>query len=478
MKRAKEIGVRKVSGASGKNLVFQFLFESIFISISGLVLSIVLILILLPYFDAFIGKPLHVNGNLLLFILGCAIALGILSGIYPAFLLSRYKPATVLKGKRANTKEGHMFRDILVTIQLTVSAVLLIASWVIQNQLGYIQNTNPGYSRDQVITLNWRDSRIKDYWQALKTEITRIPSVEIVSVGSQLPNSITSQQTRRWLVNGEEKTIGFYTNYVDADFIPLLDIKLLAGRNFKQGGEGEGNNYILNETAVKELGLEDPIGARFIQNGTDTVTIIGVVKDFHFASMHQQIAPMRLRIVDNWISRVMVKFNTQNLEEIIWNLEQVSRKFAPDYPFDYGFLDDQFMQVYAQDKKTETIVKFLTITALSLASLGLLGLITFVTSQRYKEVGIRKVFGARRVNLVLLLTSKLNGILLMSFFVAVPIAYYLMSSWLANFVYKIDLKTWPFIASFIILAVIVWSTVLLKILRATRVNPIQVLRYE
>jgi putative ABC transport system permease protein len=279
------------------------------------------------------------------------------------------------------------------------------------------------------------------------------------------------------MINGEEREISFFTAFVDSDFISLLDMELLEGRNILSTETIGNRDYIINETAVKELGISNPIGMHAIVNGKDSIRIIGVVRDFHYANFHEPVQPMRLCYA-NYYSKVLVKFNPGNLQEILFDLERLAHKFEPDYQFDYDFLGELFMEAYSDERNMQTISNVLTIIAVFISCLGLYGLIMFLINQKFKEIGIRKVFGANSISLIFLLVNKLSRLVIISFFVAVPISYVLLEKWLESFAYRIEIPLFVYFFSFIILLSLVWITIGLQTMKAIRLNSVDVLKYE
>ncbi len=478
--RAREVGIRKVAGAYRHNLVFQFLGESIFLSFFSLLASLLLVSIILPYFEQFVELDLTLNflhePKLLLLLLWVCLIVGVVAGSYPAFALSGYKPILVLKGYFSRSPGGSRLRKTLVIIQFTISSCLIISALIITQQLSYIQKKDMGYERNHILTFRLKDRDILDKIPVLKEELQNLPEVLNVSVSSNLPNNISSSTYVMWPGKPEDVTWMIYTGEIDHNFVDLFEIEIIRGRNFSSETGDKKGVVLINETAARALPWEDPLGKE-LASWRDTCTIVGIMKDFHQHSLHQEIMPLQL-FLNEYRSSVSVKISGNNLKHTISEIGRIKESFSDKYPFTYSFFDDEFDKAYKVERKTEKMAEFFTLITIIIACLGLYGLATFTAEQRVKEVGIRKVMGAPVYQLVYMLSKDFTFPVFLSFLISIPIAYYIMNNWLNGFAYHIEIGLMHFLFSLIIMILVAWLTISVRTSRVASINPINSLKYE
>lgn len=461
MIRAKEVGIRKVAGAFRHNLVAQFLGEALFLSFFSLVLSLLLVSFILPYFEQFIELDLNLNflqnPELLIMLLVVCVITGIVAGSYPAFALSGYKPITVLKGRFSRSISGSKLRKSLVIIQFTISGCLIISALIITQQLIFIQNIDMGYDRDHILTFRLNDRKLMSKVPILKEELKKIPGVLNVASSSNLPHNITSSTYVNWPGKPEDISWMIYNGQADFSYLDLYDIEIIKGRNFSREAGDANGAVLINESAASALPWDDPIGEELI-HWRDTSVIVGIIKDFHQHSLHQEIMPLQLFFNDyRWY--VSVKISGNNMERTIADIQKVKEFLSDKYPFTYTFFDDEFNKSYKTEQKTGRLAKFFMLITIIIACLGLYGVATFTAEQRIKEVGIRKVMGAPVFHLMYMLSRDFTFPVLVAFLISAPVAYYLMQRWLSDFAYHISIGMFSFLITFIIMILIAWLTV-------------------
>jgi len=478
--RAKEVGIRKVAGAIKYDLIAQFLGESLYLSFFSLLFSLLIISLILPYFEQFVELDLSLNfkqsPDLIIMLLGVCIIVGIVSGSYPAFALSAFKPISVLKGSFTRSVKGSKLRNILVIIQFAISGCLIICALIVTQQLTFIQNKDMGYNRDHIVTFRLNDWDLIDKMPVLKDELKKVPGVLSVASSSNLPNNITSSNDIRWPGMPEEINWAVYTGRVDFNFIDLYEIEIIKGRNFSREAGDEQGAVLINESTAKSLPWADPIGRELV-NWRDTCTIVGIMKDFHQHSLHQEIMPLQLFFNDfQW--DVSVKISGNNIEKTLAKIKETKETFSDKYPFNYAFFDDEFHKAYKTEQKTGRLAKFFTMITIIIACLGLYGLAAFTAEQRIKEVGIRKVLGAPIHHLIYMLSKDFTFPVLISFLISAPIAYYFMQKWLNEFAYHIEIGLLNFLATLIIMILVAWLTVSYRTFKVASSNPVNSLRNE
>ncbi len=479
--RAKEVSMRKVIGANRTQLIRQFLGESVLLSLMALFISGVLVKLILPFFRIFMDRRLETayiqNGNFIMGLIGLALLIGLISGSYPALVLSSFQPAAVLKGKGArSSRSSSFFRNSLVVCQFAISAALVFCTIVVFNQLHFMRNKELGFAKDSIVTVPHPGTDTN----AFKNEIRQSAQILDVSSSDYLPYHITGASFGEWDGYNPEEKLLIYRNWVDASYLSLYDIPVIQGRGFSEEyNDKEGKVYILNQAAVKAIGWDDPIGKRFGFGGEDEQgVVVGVVNDFHFAPLHLTIGPLALTPSSerpNWIS---IKISSRNIPDTLAFIERTWERYYPEGDFSYTFLDDRLDRMYRTERKLAKTFTIYTFIALFVACLGLFGLASFTTAQRRKEIGIRKVLGATEWNITLLTTKKFMALVLIANAVALPVAYMAIRNWLQNFAFRVDIGVWVFALSAALSLAIALLTVGYQTIKAATANPVDSLRYE
>ncbi len=483
IERFREVGIRKVVGATKNQLVQQFLGETLLSTILALLIAIIMVELCLPYLNTFIESDITVNYrqdlNLWIGLIGIGLFVGFISGVYPAFFLSRFQPIHTLKKR---VKIGHSrvsLRQVLIVVQFTLTITLIIGTMVVNDQIYFMQNKKLGFDKDHVIIVPIRDQALRQNPEPLKTQLRQHPYILQVGASALLPGGPVGRTRFRVEAISDEGTMSML--WVDHDFIKTLGIELVAGRDFSNKFQTDATEaVILNEEAIRQLGWTDPdeaIGKSFELVGSKRGRIIGVVKDFNFASLHRKIEPLVLHEWP-WLNYILVRVAATHLPNILDDLENTWRKFDPNHPFTYTFLDDKFDQFYQSEKQLGQISGFFSLLAISIACLGLLGLVAFDVEQRTKEIGIRKVLGASITNIVKLFTIGFVKLVFLANLIAWPIAYLVLEDWLQNFAYRIDIGLSTFLLSGTLVLVIALLTISYQSIKAALMNPIKTLRYE
>lgn len=479
VKRAKEVGIRKVVGAHKRGLILQFFWESITMAFISLLLAVLLVGLLLPVFNTLSGKQLVLNllhTEIILGLISIAVVTGLLSGIYPALFLSSFQPIKTLKDFRKSGSSG--FRKILVVFQFSLSVMLIICTIVATNQLDYIRNRNLGFDRANLLWIP-SNSELAAKYEAAKEEILRNPGVINLTHTSVLVGTETTYETSSvdWEGKEKDKRVKFHVVSVDYGFIETFQMEMALGRFFSKEYRTDGQNFIINEEAVRKMGLRNPVGKRvsaFEREGT----IIGVMKDFHLQSLHLEIEPIIFKLTESWRLNLIVRVNPDNIPGTISHLKRVFEKFAPSFPFEYHFMDEEFDMLYRSEYRMRELFQYFAILAIFISCLGLLGLASFMAEQRTKEIGIRKVLGASISGVVLLLSKEFIKWVLVANIVAWPVAYFAISAWLENFAYRTNVSMSIFILSGVLALVTALLTVSYQTLKAALANPVESLRYE
>jgi len=483
--RAKEVGLRKVVGSSRSNLVKQFLGESIVISFIALVLAIVMVHILLPVYNNFIGRQLelHYFDNFIVIpsLIALALLVGLLSGIYPAFFLSAFKPVSVIKGKLKEGAKSSWLRNTLVIFQYSISIILIIGTTVVYKQLNFIKNEKLGFDKEHVILVKNPQALSGDI-NPFKEKLLQYPDVQNVSLSHLVPG--------KGLTNigfgAEEVKEGFTLNLYccDPEFKDVMKLEMAQGRFFSRDYPTDSSAVIINEAALKVLGWDQPINKKLNDwhEPRNFFHVIGVVKDFHYESMHQKVRPMGLFFLNgtykwkpNYIS---VRVNPGNISQTIKLIENTWGAFSPKLPLEYSFLDEDYDRLYKNELQTQQIFIIFSILTIFIACLGLLGLASFMAEQRTKEIGIRKALGASVSEIIFLLSKEFTRWVLVANIIAWPIAYFASNKWLQNYAYRIDIGAGPFFLSAFLAVIIALITVGYQAIKAARANPVDSLRYE
>ena len=482
--RAKEVGLRKVVGAGRRQMIFQFLLESVLLSFLALFVGLGLVeafapMLNLPIHGSFILYFLS-NTYLLLGLVGSILLLGLAAGIYPSFVLSGFKPISVLRGSFSTSKSGIWLRRTLVVVQFTASIVMIIGTTIVYNQLSYIQNKNLGFKPDQVINIDLDNPDLRAQSETFKSELASIPGVTSIGMSSSMPGQGFGRRAGLRPDGFDEKNTWVTSILnVDENYFSTLGMTITQGRNFsKDFPSDEKDAVIINEAAARDLGWDEPIGKKFYDDDGSFVSVIGVVKDFHFENMQHKIEPLLISYNPNRLRVVSLKIGTENISKTLDEVKEVWSSLYASYPFEYRFFDESFAQLFENDRKFASLVANFTWLAILIACLGLFGLAAFTGEQKVKEIGVRKVLGATITNIMFRLSRDFILLIAVSSLLAFPVAYYFMKGWLEGFVYRTEMNPLLFILSALIALVVAFLTISFHIFRAANQNPVDSLRNE
>ncbi|HKL17959.1 MAG TPA: ABC transporter permease, partial [Halalkalibaculum sp.] len=479
-KRAKEVGIRKSIGASKGSLVGQFIGESMIITFFSLFLSILLVEAFLPVFNGLTDKVIDVNyfePVLLLTFIGTALFTGLLAGSYPAFYLSSFEAVKTLKGSLKSSAGEVFARKGLVVFQFTLSVILIICTIVVYQQIQFTQTKNLGYDKENLLYFSV-EGGLNDSWDSFRQEISTIQGVTSVSrAGATFMGRNSNTSGLDWPGKDPETLVLFENVSADYGLIETLGFELTDGRTHVREFGADTSRIIINQKAADIMGMEKPVG-KFITLWDQETEIIGLVKDFNFQSLRQEIEPLFFRLAPQYTWRAYVRINNSEIQNTIAGIEEVYKRFNPTYPFDYEFMDDQYAALYRSEQRIGDLAKYFSIFAILISCLGLFGLSAFTAEQRAKEIGVRKVLGASVQNLVLLLTKDFTKLVLFAILIAIPVSWWVMDRWLSDFAYQSGLDWWIFMASGILAVVIAWLTVSWQSIRAAWANPVKSLKSE
>jgi len=487
--RAKEIGIRKVIGARKKELISQFLSESVMLCFAAAIIALLLTWAAIPWLNKVSGQELSfktlLQAKILVPLILTTFIIGIVSGIYPALFMSSFQPVKTLKGLFKIGGSSISFRKVLVVTQFAISIILIITTFIVFQQLRFIQTQSLGFDKDRILTLNYTSEVSKQY-DAFRTDLMQNSSFKDVARSSRIPSGRLLDNMGASVMNGDSlqpvvSDIKFVNS--DYDFINTFGIPLAAGRFFGRDYGTDTNNYVINQAAVKAIGWktdQDAVGKDF-KYGNTKGHIVGVMKDFHFESMHQSIVPIVLTMfppTNSYYNNVSIKIKGSNTSAAIAALERSWKKFFPETPFEYTFIDEKFDKLYQSEQRQASIFTAFACIAIFIACLGLFGLSAFAITQRVKEIGVRKVLGASVSGLVGLLSKEFLKLVAIAAVPAFLIAWYAMHNWLKDFAYRINIQWWVFVAAGLLAALIAFITVSFQAIKAATANPVKSLRTE
>ncbi len=476
--RRNEIGIKKAIGASQNSIITQFLGESVLLTFCALGGALLLVVWLLPEFNQITGKQIQLtlSPNLVGSILGITLITGLLSGSYPALYLSRFQPLQLLKSKLSPAANGILARKGLVVFQFAISILLIISVLVVYQQMTYIQAKNLGFNKDNIITFE-NEGNLSENPNIFLQEIKKLPGV--IETSTFWDNVVADHGTTsgiKWVNQLPDEKINFGVFNVDYNWIELLGLTLTEGRTYQKAHGTENEKIIFNETAIKAMGLKNPIGQTINLWGTDR-QIIGVIKDFHMASLYETIMPCFIKINPNNSSSI-VRIKAGKEQQTLLQIEKMYKAYNADLPFNFSFLDDEYAALYASEQRVATLSQYFAAIAILISCLGLFGLATFTAAQRQKEISIRKVLGASVTNLWQLLSKDFIGLVIIASLIAMPLGYYLLNEWLIQFAYRTNLSWWIFGVTGLGTLLIALGTVSFQAIRAALVNPSGVLKGE
>lgn len=477
--RAKEVGIRRVTGAVREQLFGQFLGESLLLSLIAGLIAIGLTALILPWFNHLFETEIALkidNPNFWLAWLSIVLVTGLAAGSYPAVFLSSFQPVEVFKGAVKTGKGAVWFRQGLVVTQFTIAIFLVVGTLVIYNQMNYLRNKNLGYNKNNLLYIPSNESLSANY-EVVKSELQQIPGVQNVTTSDGLLYTWGNNTSNfSWEGKNPEQDILFNNIGTNYDFLKTIGAELKAGRDFSKEFATDSVNFILNEESVKLMGLKDPVGKSLSWGGTKG-QIIGVVKDFSINSLHTAQQPVILYL-QPFISFLYVRVDGQNVSNTLSQMERVLKKQNPAYPFEYHFFDEEYDQLYRSEQRISSLSRAFAFLAIFISCLGLFGLATFTAEQRTKEIGIRKVLGASVINLVTLLSFDFLRLVLLSILIAVPVGWWAMNLWLERFAYRIELSWWIFAIAGVLAIIISMLTVSSQAIRAAVADPVNSLKSE
>jgi len=486
--RAREVGLRKVVGAHRSQLAAQFLGESMLTSLSAVLLAVGLTRLALPAFETLMDRDIQTGlfrePAFLLLVLALVVVVGVVSGSYPALLLSRFAPVDVLKGRLGRMASGAALRKGLVVFQFAGSVALIVCTLIMQSQLDYVRTKRLGLNAAQVLVLPLQaspigqPSPISQQPEAFKTELGKLSTVQQVAFSTAVP---TQQASRfSYTAEGSERTYTVSLYGIDSLFLQTLGIELVDGRAFSETRADEGIAVLINEAAVRDYEWDEAVGQTLpVRIGTTPLEVVGVVADFHFASLHEPITPLVFMPLGEWKSRfALIRVTATDLSQTLRSVEALWQQFSPEHPFEYFFLDDAFDRLYQAEDRLARLFGTFTLTAILIACLGLFGLTAFSAEQRTKEIGIRKVLGATVAHLVYLLSRDFLGLVAVAFVVAMPVAYFIMERWLEDFAYRIEIRGGEFLMAGLAALGVALLTVSYQAVKAALADPVTALRHE
>lgn len=486
-KRGKEVGVRKVIGASKANLITQFFGESLLLVLISSALAVLLFSVLLPWLNeltgAVIGSNVFLNLNSWLIIAGIVLVTGLLAGVYPAFYLSAFNTIKIMKGDFSNRISATRIRQVMVITQFVFSIVLIAGVTVIQQQMNYLNNMDLGFSKEQRLIFSFYSTESKSQMDAFVDAVRQFPEVDQVSKTNNYPSQFVFNDTGVYLEGGDmnvAKNAQFMVS--DQFFVPANGITLISGRDLREGDEGK---VLINERLVAELGLdaETALGTKLYSQYDEAPTFVevaGVMKDFHYNSLHHQIRPFMIQYTENAdrLTHLILALNSKDYETVLGKLESVWNRMMPQTPFDYSFLDQKVDQLYTKERLLSRVISIFTQMTIFISCLGLLGLAAFSAEQRRKEIGVRKALGASVGNIVSLLSGEFVKLVLIAFLIAIPLAWWAMDQWLDDFAYKVPMQWWMFGLAGLIALLVAVVTVSSQAWVAASADPVQSIRNE
>jgi putative ABC transport system permease protein len=481
--RAREIGVKKASGAYRGDLIKQFLGESVFLSMISFMFALIIVELVLPAFSNISGKELSLNliSNIYLFVgmIAFVILIGILAGLYPALMLSSFKPALVLKGTMGTGGHKSNFRKILVIAQFAISILLIICTLVVSRQLNHIHNIKLGFDKDHIVSLRMQGDLPEKYNTAKQELLNRSDITDVAVTSSPLRDGVAmSTPNVIWEgENGDKEATMFNFVAVGSDFIETMGIEMAAGIDFQESNIGDDTKIVINETAARAMGFEQPVG-QIVTTLGERRTILGVVRDYHFESMHNNIKPLIMLNTPNLFRYMQIKISSNDIPATLRAIENVWNEFSPDYPFSYKFLDEDFANLYAAENRMQKIFTYFTTLAILISCLGIFSLSSFLIERRTKEIGIRKVLGASLSKIILLVSREFLILVAVANIIAWPVGYLAMKSWLNNYAYRTSMELYVFLAAGILAILIAIITISFQSIKAALANPVNAIKHE
>jgi ABC-type antimicrobial peptide transport system permease subunit len=480
-RRIKEVGIKKAVGAARRTLMSQYLGESLLLSFLSLLLALLVVDIALPHFNTITNKNLSLDfdANLMLAFTGIALFTGIVAGSYPALYLSGFNPATVLKGK-INTAVGELWaRKGLVVFQFALSVIFIVSVLVVYKQILYVQSSNLGYNKDNILYFG-REGKL---WDAgtLESFLAELRNIPGIAGASTLNHDFTGHMSGTYGVKWEGKDPDDATEFenftVNYDVMEMMDMKMTEGRTFSRQFGNDSSKIIFNEKAIAFMGLKDPIGKTVKLWGED-LQIVGVVEDFHYESLHENVKPVFFRLAPEDTYIVMTRLVAGREKDALEQIQKLYMKFNPGFSFEYTFLDSEYQAQYAAEQRVAILSKYFAVLAIFISCLGLFGLAAFTAERRLKEIGIRKVLGSSELGIIFLLSSDFTRMVVLAVIIAIPASYLLITYWLSSFAFHIPLTWWYFALGGLAALLTAWITVGTQAIKAARINPAKCLKDE
>jgi putative ABC transport system permease protein len=482
--RSKEIGIKKALGSRRYQLIAQLLAESTVISFIAVILGIIIANLVLPAFNQFTGKHL----TLMIFggyaypvlFLGFVLVLGLISGLYPAFYITLVQPVKALTGKRTTSRNEKIFRNGLVVFQFAISIMIISSTFLVNRQLEFVRNQNLGFNKENILVVN-NAALLKGQLQTFKQELLKYPDVKSVSASFSVPGK--GQSNMQFRPEGYEDNVLLDVIFADEDYVNTMGLQMIMGRYFDRSLPSDSLSLVINQEAMKNLGWNEPLDKTLKVWGNSGIPtkVIGVVNDYHYISMHEKIRPFV--IIPSFHQRsfgtnyIAIKINGEGIPSTVKKIEESWKGFS-EFPFDYFFMDESYDQLYKNEAYTKSIFSIFAVISIFIALLGLFGMAVYITSQRTKEIGIRKTFGASAQQIMMLLSGQFSKSIIIGFIIAVPVSWWLMQLWLQNFAYQTGISVWIYIISFLLVILTAWLTTGYQSLKAALKNPVDALRYE
>ncbi|OFX26454.1 MAG: hypothetical protein A2041_00495 [Bacteroidetes bacterium GWA2_31_9b] len=487
-RRAKEIGMRKTSGASRGNVILQFFGESVLTTVIAAIIALLITALLLSKFNLLSGKQISFeffkSSEFILGLILITFFTGIVAGIYPAIYLSKFNPVKVLKGGFTESSKKGNLRKFLVIFQFFLSIILIISTIFIYKQLKFMQAQKLGYDKEHVIYIQMFGDINKSY-SVIKDAFKANPLIENVTASSHLPSNIGSNSGGAdWDGKDPNLTILVSMSIVDFDYTETLKIPIVKGRSFSKDFPSDRiadstGAFLINEEMLKIINVDDPIGMRFSFMGINKGRIIGVMKNFHFYSMRSEIEPLAIAVgFDDYVRLIIMRIKPGNVAQTVDKLKDTWSSVMPSYPFEYHFLNDEYEQMYNSEQRMGSLIKYFSLIAIIIASLGLFGLVSFMTERRTKEIGIRKAMGSTSSEIVYILSKDFIKLVIVAIVIAIPVSWFLINKWLQNYAYKTELSWWVFVLAAVLSIAIALLTTSFQAIKASNTNPADTLRYE
>ncbi len=474
--RSREIGVRKATGANRRQLILQFIGESVLYALIATELSLVMMELLRPIFNNLVQRQLTLLslhwGWIVFLVLLIPLIIGLLAGIYPALYLTRFGAVATMKKEQTRGKASVFFRQSLIILQFLISTVLIIGTLTVYKQMKFTREADLGYSKDNIVMLQMNPS-LYAHWQTFKDLLLSSPLISGISLSTQSAENVSWQEAIE--IDASNKQFTYLG--VDTAFIPMMQIKISAGRNFQPLSSDSGK-CIINKAAIDFFGLKAPVVGQIIGTSDRRMEVLGVTENFHVSSLHSPIAPLVMSLRGGWLSTVNIKVNHTNLKKTMKIIEAAWNKVCPETLFGYRFLDESYVNLYNDDMRLGRTFVYLALLAIFIACIGLLGLSSFLAEQRVKEIGVRKAMGDTTTGIIMLFSREFGKLVFLAGIMAIPLAYTIMNKWLNTFAYRVQIDVWIIIAACLITMVTALFTVIIQTRRIAVRNPVEALRYE